>query len=308
MKVCFVILHYMSEQVTEMCVSSLLKLDDIEECGILVYDNGSNNGSFEKLKNEFQKAKNVFWKKSTQNLGFSEGNNRAYKVARGYSPKFIAFLNNDIEIKQKKFVSILDKEYKNNDFPYIIGPDIYNPRMKEHQSPMSKDIITLDEVKERIKNEENRINKVDKILETYKHAAKMRKIKRYVPTTLLEIRDKVLHKEVNTLYKNKKLENAVLQGSCIIATEKYISQEDVMFEPDTTFYAEELLLALKCKTLRYNTLYTSRLHVIHRHGMSSGFNDIPSIDALKTKGKRLIHAYSIYERTLVDNPWKDHRN
>ena len=153
-----------------------------------------------------------------------------------------------------------------------------------------------------------RLKRIDEIVKEYEHAKKTENLKKIIPNVVLEARDRLLKKDTSFLYKKRYLKNSVLQGSCIIVTPKYIESENCIFEPDTKFYAEELLLALKCATLGYETIYSKKLKILHWHGMSSGFNVIPSKEALEVKGKRLIHAYNIYKETILSNPWKDNKN
>lgn len=309
MKVSFIILHYKTIMATKMCIDSLFNLNDINECNIVVYDNGSNDGTLKKLKAEYVNHKNIIFVKNTQGGSFSEGNNEAYRlVKQQYGPKFMVFLNSDVQIKQHKFVTILEKEYEKFNHPYVLGPDVYNPRTKQHQSPMFQNVVTLDEIEWKITNEKKRLKRIDEIVKEYEHAKKTENLKKIIPNVVLEARDRLLKKDTSFLYKKRYLKNSVLQGSCIIVTPKYIESENCIFEPDTKFYAEELLLALKCATLGYETIYSKKLKVRHWHGMSSGFNVIPSKESLELKEKRLIHAYNIYKETLLSNPWKDRKN
>lgn len=98
--------------------------------------------------------------------------------------------------------------------------------------------------------------------------------------------------------------NPVLQGSCIIVTELYLKENDVLFEPDTRFYFEELLLALKCKTLNYKTIYTPELQVIHNHGAATRKSTKTIRDFLRFNAENMLRAYDIYRKALKDNPWQ----
>ena len=46
------------------------------------------------------------------------------------------FANNDLEFIQKDFVKRIYEEYQNSKFA-VLGPDIYNPIIDTHQSPIS---------------------------------------------------------------------------------------------------------------------------------------------------------------------------
>ena len=134
-KVVFIILHYKLFNETVKCVNSLLRLEQIEDCLIIVYDNGSNNDSFEKLKKQYLHHTKIDIYKSDVNLGFSVGNNMAYQIAKSYHPQFIITLNNDVVIKQKDFIMHVFNAYDKYNF-FVLGPDIYAPYLKAHQNPL----------------------------------------------------------------------------------------------------------------------------------------------------------------------------
>lgn len=301
--VCFNVLHYKSIEATTMCIDSLLKLKEIDRCKILILDNGSPNKSFEFLKKRYIKNPIIELLHSDKNLGFSEGNNHLYKYAKSYNPQFIVALNNDIEIRQKNFIKILKDTY----FAYkvhIIGPDVYCPKSQEHQSPMYKDLPCKEDITQLINSRNDEINHIDQALELYRHSAKTAKLRKFIPYWMIEIRKRLKKENVNLLYKEKIVKNPVLQGSCIIVTPLFIKHEDLLFTPDTGLYCEEIILGLRCKYLGYDTLYTSKLKVIHWHGIASGFRSVPSREDLILKNKRLIKAYTIYMNLIDNNPWK----
>jgi len=76
MEFCFVILHYKTAEDTIECVNSINRLND--ECSIVIVDNASNNGSIEKVENEFKTLSNVTIIKNRENVGFAAGNNVGY--------------------------------------------------------------------------------------------------------------------------------------------------------------------------------------------------------------------------------------
>ena len=106
------------------------------------------------------------------------------------------------------------------------------------------------------------------------------------------------------LYKEEIINGAVNNGSCIIATKRYINQEDLLLEPDTGFYGEELLLALKCKTLNYKNIYTNKLQITHWGGVATKMEADDAKSNIVKEQNRLIRAYQIYLDTIDHNPWK----
>ena len=76
MKHCFVILHFKKESLKETisCVNKILTFDRNILGKIVVVENGSNDGSYEHLKEVFT-SEDVVIVPSKQNLGFANGNN-----------------------------------------------------------------------------------------------------------------------------------------------------------------------------------------------------------------------------------------
>lgn len=299
---CFNVLHYQSFEATTMCVDSLLKLRGIESCLIIILDNGSPNDSFGLLKNRYGNNSIIKLIHSNKNLGFSEGNNLLYREAKSSNPKFIIALNNDVEIRQPDFIYKLNKIYSDHN-AYVIGPDVYCPRNQEHQSPLYRQLPSKEDVENLINGCKFELAHIDQARLLYQHSAKTWKIRKHIPYCLIELRKRLQHENVNLLYKQKYIINPILQGSCIIVTSLFINNEDLLFTPDTGFYCEELILALRCKYLRYNTLYAGDLKVLHWHGISSGFQSVPSTKNLILKNQRLIKAYSMYADLTDNNPW-----
>lgn len=91
-------LNYKNPAVTIVCLSSLYKQFEKEfhenSLELIIVDNGSNDGSFEKLNDEVKKKRyrNVHVFGLGENGGFGEGCNYGAKQAKG---EFSLFLNND---------------------------------------------------------------------------------------------------------------------------------------------------------------------------------------------------------------------
>lgn len=299
----FTILHFGKSDTTEACIESLLRLSRIKECMILVLDNNSNNGSFEVLSHRFKDIRNVAVRRATGNGGFSKGNNELYQWAREYTPRFIAVLNNDILIEQTDFIqsvlALIDKhEY------YVIGPDVYKPTTYDHQAPLYLELPSLDELDNnfisyyrdilsgKIETEGNKWEKLRQIMLPH------------IPRGLIHRYRVLRYKEGYTDRYGINHRNPVLQGSCVIFTEKYITCEEVAFEPDTHFYFEELLLALKCKTKGYDTLYTPELKVIHNHAVASKSDTSNYAEYMHKQAARMVAAFDIYKSCVQTNPWE----
>jgi len=79
---------------TARCLSSL-RQSEFRPSMILVFDNGSRDGSAERLKAEFPEIQLI---SGGENLGFSEGNNRAARILLDAGMDYVWILNNDTEV------------------------------------------------------------------------------------------------------------------------------------------------------------------------------------------------------------------
>lgn len=79
---------------TALCLASLRE-SRFRPAVILVYDNGSTDGSAERLKQDFPEIELVF---GGRNWGYSEGNNRAVKILLEKGMDLIWVLNNDTKV------------------------------------------------------------------------------------------------------------------------------------------------------------------------------------------------------------------
>ena len=122
----YLILHYKNADVTEQCLDSLLKPDS-QDSNMVVVDNASNNGSYEKLLEKYGANKRIHFIKNEENLGYAAGNNVGFRYAKEtLGADWIVLLNNDVVVEQKDFQKTVLEEYKKHSF-YLAGPDIVTP-------------------------------------------------------------------------------------------------------------------------------------------------------------------------------------
>jgi len=297
--ICFTVLHYGEEDITIKCIDSIISRFNSYNIRILVLDNGSRNNSYERLCERYADKKEVSIYRSDENLGFTRGNNFLYSKAKEENPDYVLILNNDISFKQKNFLEILDKIARESN-AYVIGPDVYSPRQKAHQAPLYVEIPSMDELEESMTNWQRIIDSDGADYNESKLSKRIIKSKLYelMPETFFVCYRKI--KKImgraegqNLLYK-KAVQNPVLQGSCIITTKQFLKNESIVFEPDTTFYFEELLLAQKCKQKGYQTIYDPRIQVVHNHAYASRGANGDYREYMVKQAKRMLYAYNIY--------------
>ena len=93
-KVGIALLNWNQYDDTAQCLESL-RHSEYRPAMILVYDNGSTDGSAARLKAEFPEIELVA---SGQNYGFGEGNNRAAQVLLEAGMELVWILNNDTKV------------------------------------------------------------------------------------------------------------------------------------------------------------------------------------------------------------------
>ncbi len=118
-KVYIIILNYNGKKVLNNCLKSVFRLD-YPNFEVVVVDNASNDGSFEKAKMNFSK---VHFIQSSQNIGFARGNNLGIRWALEKMADYVWLLNNDTLIKRntlKEMIKIAEKEKKYGVFSPLI--------------------------------------------------------------------------------------------------------------------------------------------------------------------------------------------
>lgn len=303
----FIILHYKFYKITSNCIQSLLKLSSINECKIIIFDNGSNNGSYEKLEEFYLNNPLIVLHKSNDNLGFSEGNNKAYTIAQKYSPRFIITLNNDIVIQQRDFLLRIYEIYKQENF-HILGPDVFAPLQKEHQSPLYPVFPSREQLEEKKQSYLYILQNLDRAEKKELWNRRKGMVRRYVPMSFIEIfrfvkkKAHLFNGEIDDYKQNH--QNCVLHGCCLIFSKQYIRENDKLFEPDTRFYHEELLLTLKCQTFAYIIKYNPEIQVIHYHEFSTRKSAGTVKEYLIKHSQNMLSAFEILDKTLKENPWQ----
>lgn len=244
----FSILHYKTYDDTYECVKSILALND--KANIVIVDNGSNNGSFEKLKNKF-KDDNIHFIDNNMNIGFAKANNIGYKYAKDVlKSEYIAVVNNDVIIESKDFIERIVDNFNKDRF-YICGPNIINIDGITHQNPMIKNTVPK--------------NKIISTYLKYRLAYYLCKIGFY-EYFIRYSNDKEEKEAIE--WQNKK-EDIQLHGSFIIYSPLYIKKEDYAFYPGTFLYMEENILYYMASVKDYKIMYYPNITIIHKGGSST---------------------------------------
>lgn len=262
--ICYVILHYKNIDDTIKCVKSLKNTTDYSSRYIIV-DNGSGDGSGEKLRQLYSNDAQCDVLLLPKNLGFSKGNNEGYQYAKQkYNPDYIVISNNDVVFFQKDFERKIMQIYKETHFD-ILGPDIYVPRHGNHQSPMFKKPISISQLENEIKEyqyyQENPIE-FSRRLKLHAFKNMLCSKSKWINHLYSKLRGK------DILDYRKRYIDVGLQGACLIMSRDFICNENKAFDPEPFLYEEEVFLFYRCKKKGYRMVYDPSIAIRHEEAAS----------------------------------------
>ena len=300
-RIAFVILHYLSAELTINCIDSILELGNhsakFEPC-VVVVDNASGNGSAEEVECRYCDNDTVVLLHNEKNEGFSRANNRGYRYALDtFSPKHVVIMNNDTVVEQGDFLDCTEVIFQREGHPFVIGPDIFVARKGFHQNPSQPAPQTREQV-------ERRLNR-HKYLRDHNGATPgaLGKV-RFIMTRLAVGRRLLNRRDLKRRQSfegwKKPANGSMLHGAALIFTTSFIETDELPFYPETFLYEEEQILALRCERREWKTYYTPELQIIH-------FDD-GSTDALTNDYDRKVHFVSkneVESLSLLLSKWDD---
>lgn len=116
------ILNYNTYSKTKVCIESCLKQVGVSYT-VLLIDNNSTDGSFEKLKEEY--GGQIEYLRNNDNYGFAKGNNLGVEYCLKRGIKYSLLLNSDTELVGESLLSSLYDTMKSNQKVAIVSPSIY---------------------------------------------------------------------------------------------------------------------------------------------------------------------------------------
>jgi GT2 family glycosyltransferase len=271
----FIILHYKALESTLRCVESVFSLDiQSDFLNIVVVENGSQDDIEGYLRENFNTAqmRRITVLISEANLGFAKGNNLGFKYAReNFHPDFVVVANNDVVFGQTNMCTCIEASYKKRPF-HILGPDVFNPLMKIHQSP---GVAHMPVTKEYVEN--------------IRTSFEMRLRRSYSKEKFLSLKFRFANAFLGKCLKQGKLiikgkleqwnqpqENVELQGSCVIYSRLYMDVFDWAFYPGTFMYLEELISLYVSQKNNFIHVYDPSIQIQHMHGVSTAM-DYPNM-------------------------------
>jgi len=125
-KVSIIWLNYNSSKIMPIVLKSLQSIADLDypsdKLELIVIDNGSTDGSFERIKEFLEKRDNLRKKiiRLSKNLGFTSGNNIGF-TARDKESKYVLLLNNDAVLFQNGLKTLIEYAEVNNNVACLQG-------------------------------------------------------------------------------------------------------------------------------------------------------------------------------------------
>lgn len=285
----FVILHYLAEEMTSQCIESLEDTFDLAKIRIVVVDNGSGNGSGERLKEQFE-SEVCHIILSHENQGFARGNNNGYRYAKEtWDPEFILVMNNDVIIRDREFLNKVSRIYDETGF-FVCGPDILAVKTGQHQNPLNKPQLTEEQVNGLLADMDYRRTHNTKY---YTDAIKSKLI---IRTRLRRFKRRILHQKEPVIFVDERKENTPLHGACFIFSSKFIEKEQEAFDSRTFLYFEEEILFVKCIQKGYRVIYDPSIQIHH-------YEDVSTDASLGTKKsiKSMVEKRKFLDRHQYDS-------
>ncbi len=125
-KVSIVILTYNGKAHVLECLKSLREIS-YRDKEIIVYDNGSGDGTADVIKKRFKQVKVIQRK---DNVGYCRGTNDAYRYTRG---KYVLFLNNDTTVTED-FLAPMVRRMEEDSLNGIVQPKLIFQKTKKLQA------------------------------------------------------------------------------------------------------------------------------------------------------------------------------
>lgn len=264
-KVSIIILTWNALKMTTKQLQDVSKLDTtglISET--IVVDNGSIDGTIEKLSKYKLPNMNYKFIKTGKNLGYAGGINYGIKDAMKRGADYVILMNNDL-ILQKDLLTRLVDLAKKNETIGLISPKMYFARGFEFH----KKILTPEGVKNRYTENEKG------------------KIIWYAGGILDKENVYSLHRGVDEVDINQYEETEdtdFINGACVLITKDVLDKVGLL---DETFflYWEDADYSMKVKRAGFRVVYTPETKIWHMVSVSAGKSGSFSNDYFLTRNR-----------------------
>lgn len=277
----FVILHYMTDGDTIECIESIKRFIDTANYRIVVVDNASGNGSFDRLQNSYLKAEKIVLIENQENLGFARGLNVGIAYARSnWNTRFIAAINNDTMLLKNAFWEIIQRKFEQYHFA-VMGPMIMTKDGRLNVNPIRNTIRSKKEVKSSI----NRYKRIMGLCQCHLYF-----IYRYINA----LKNKNDQKKISKVHLSEQLDYK-LHGSFWIFSELYFAKFNEI-DPATFLYGEEDILYLHLMKNGLHTLYCPEIKIYHKEDAATNELLPKNTDRIRFVSTHCIQSLETYIR------------
>jgi hypothetical protein len=223
--VSIIIVNYKDYDITERCISSVIKFTSGLSYEIILVDNNSDTGKAEKFKQKFCE---VIYIANQENNGFAAANNQGLSKVKG---KYVLLLNNDTLFIEDTLQKVYDFS-EQNELSCFIGCKLLNEDLTHQES---------------ITDFDNLGNVLGENLFFYKVFPNIRIFNRYY---------------LNRLDFDKQIEVDVIKGAFIFCPTKQLKSLGG-FDESFFFYGEEVDLCYRFKAMGGKVIYLPTTSIIH---------------------------------------------
>lgn len=260
----FVILNYKTWEEAAACTESILTTQDYADIRIVIVDNGSKNGSAEKLTEQFKNQEKVKVIASETNLGFAKGNNLGIAYAREhYNPDFIVAANSDILFEQPDYCKRITEIYAKDRFD-VLGGDIVDATRTQHFNPVARErSYTVNYMRKQVlvSAMKSVMYRIIKLLHLKKKA------KERPTATTREVEGKSVAAADRI---NEAMTGVLLHGCCLVFSKDFFKEFDGFYDK-TFLYAEEEILYYLAMKKHMMFLYTPEIGCMHKEAVSTNY-------------------------------------
>lgn len=290
MNTVFIILHYLTLADTLEAVASIKQYE--KESQIVIVDNASGNGTFEKLKEIYKDENCVDVISALSNVGFAKGNNLGIMYAREhYSPDFICLINNDILLIEE-ISSKIKQEYVRSHFS-VLGPMIYTANGRCNDNPGRSQPMGKEELRVLI-------NYLDMMI--FASKIHMGSLFESLYNGLREIRRKFRGKKTDNGHKTYLVreENVQLHGCFLVLSKRFFEHFDGLYS-GTFLYMEEDILFWQLRQKNLTSVYLPDIHVFHKEDSASRVVWSSDRKRALVKQKICLDSARAFEKLMKEN-------
>ena len=240
MNIAFVVLHYNNNNSTKHCLDSLLPYlsSNRFNVDIVIVDNGSPIEKFASIYNKLPEKEHIHLINLNTNLGFSKGNNVGYEYSKyQLHSSVIVLANSDVYFSQKDFLDCVEKYIVKKHID-IAGPKIFSKEKNINENPIPRLFYTQWDILKRI------IKDYILLISSYFWG--------FDSFLSQSFGHNVLKNRDSNIESTKV--NFQLHGSCLIFANRYIKEENGLYDKPF-MYSEENILRYLADLNHYKMAY-----------------------------------------------------